>query len=533
MRVATPVNQRSPALLRLALILCGMLALYIVLTGQFWLPALIERSRVTIGTLTNRSLSGASQFVLAGLTLHGLYIVGALVLWQAPERRALQRLVWLGAVLMTLVLLWSYPVTSTDLFDYIFRARMTVNYDANPYLALPNQFKSDPLYRYIGWPNAPSAYGPLWEMVSWLLAWLGGSALLPTVLLYKALAAAAFLLCGAIIQAMPHEPQLKLLGSYIWLWNPLAVWEFAAIGHNDGFLILALLLAVYAAQHQHFGLAVLALVGGALFKFLPVIFIPLVMLAWLRRVEDGAWLQRGWIVALAGLLCLIPTALLYAAYWDLPADFTRLGLADKLAAVWQGRTTTLRNVAVREGFLNASPLAVLSYQLQSNASLAQINSIGRVLGLPAAASGDVRAAVSTFGSILLALGILWQCWQVWYHRRTLRAAFFGLMLWYVVGSSQWFQPWYVLWVLGLFALQPARTSFGWLAAWALMAQASYLLQYIVLPNLKLSGQTLQAQVYYLLLIYPLPLLVWLLVRYWPWQPGGRSQLGRNQLAPER
>lgn len=528
-----PGSQRSPAMLRLVLILGGMLALYIVLTGQFWLPALVERSRVTIGTLTNRSFSGASQFVLAGITLHALYVVGALLLWHASEQRALQRLVWLGAILTTLVLLWAYPVTSTDLFDYIFRARMTVNHDANPYLVLPNEFKTDPLYRYIGWPNAPSAYGPLWEAVSRLLAWLGGSALLPTVLLYKALAAAAFLLCGATIQAIARGPQTKLLGSYIWLWNPLAVWEFAAIGHNDGFLILALLLALYAAQHQRFGLAVLALVGGALFKFLPVIFIPLVVLAWLRAVEDGAWLRRGQIVVQTGLLCLLPTALLYTAYWDLPTNFAQLGIADQLTAIWQGRTTTLRNVAVREGFLNASPLAVLSYQLQSSASLAQINAIGRALGWPAAGSGDVRAAVSTFGSLLLASGILWQSWQVWYRRRPLQAAFFGLMLWYVVGSSQWFQPWYVLWVLGLFALQPTRASFGWLTAWALMAQASYLLQYIVLPNLKLSGQTLQAQIYYLLLIYPLPLLVWLLVRYWPLHRSGRSRPSSNQLASER
>lgn len=528
-----PGSQRSSTIVRMVLILCGMLALYSVLTGQFWLPSLVERARVTIGTLTNRSFSGASQFAVAGITLHALYIVGALLLWQTTEPRVLQRLVWLGAVLTTLVLLWAYPVTSTDLFDYIFRARMTVNYDANPYLVLPNQFKNDPLYRYIGWPNAPSAYGPLWEAVSWLLARVAGSALLPTVLLYKALAAVAFLLCGATIQAIARGPQMKLLGSYIWLWNPLAIWEFAAIGHNDGFLILALLLALYAAQHQRFGLAVLALVGGALFKFLPVIFIPLVILAWMRGEENGAWLRRGQIVVLAGLLCLIPTALLYTAYWDLPADFARLGVADKLTAIWQGRMTTLRNVAVREGFLNASPLAVLSYQLQSNVSLTQINTIARALGLPSANSGDIRAGVSTLGSLLLALGILWQSWQVWYHRRPLQAAFFGLMLWYVVGSSQWFQPWYVLWVLGLFALQPTRASFAWLTAWALMAQASYLLQYIVLPNLKLSGQTLQAQIYYLLLIYPLPLLIWLLVRYWPSHHSDRSRPHSKQLAPER
>lgn len=535
MSAAVTDDRRASPLLPLALILGGMLALYVVLTGQFWLPTLIGRSRVTIGTLTNRSWSGALQIVMTGVTLHTLYICGALMLWNAPAQRSLQRLVWLGALTIAAMLLWAYPVTSTDLFDYIFRAQMAVNYDANPYLVLPSQFKSDPVYRYIGWPNAPSAYGPLWESVSWLLAWLGGASLLRTVLLYKALAVAAFLLCGATIQAIVREPQLKLVGTYIWLWSPLGLWEFAAVGHNDGFLVLALLLALYAAQHERFGLSVLALVGGALFKFLPVIFIPLVVLAWLRRVEGGAglWLRRGRIVMLTLLICLGPALALYALYWDVPRNFDRLAFTDKLVAIWEGRTTTLRNVAVREGFLNASPLAVISYQLQSTGSLAQINTVARMLGLPAANANDVRAALSTFGSALLGLGILWQSWQVWYRGRSLQVAFFGLMLWYVVGSSQWFQPWYVLWVLALFSLRPTQANFGWLSAWALMAQASYLLQYILLPNLKLSGQTLLAQTYYVLLIYPLPLLIWLLVRYWSWQRKNRAQPQPTQLAPER
>jgi hypothetical protein len=88
------------------------------------------------------------------------------------------------------------------------------------------------------------------------------------------------------------------------------------------------------------------------------------------------------------------------------------------------------------------------------------------------------------------------------------------LLWYVLASSQWFQPWYIVWIFAIFVLRPAYGTWRWLTAWAMMAQASYLLQYIVLPALKLSGQTLAAQVLYVLVIYTLPLALWLWTTYW-------------------
>jgi hypothetical protein len=515
-------------LLRLALIGLGMIALYAALTMLFSLTELLPRARVTIGTITNRSLIGLLMLSLSGITLYGLYLAGALLLWRhAPPRRAML-LVWSGAILMSGLLLWCYPVTSTDLFDYLFRSRMSVVYNANPYLALPNQFKNDPFFRYLGWPNAPSAYGPLWEALSWLLVRLGGDSLLGNILLYKLLAIGAHLLSGAVIYAILREPRWRLLGCYLWLWSPLALWEFAAVGHNDGLLVLSLLLALWAVKQDRHWAAVLALTGGALFKFLPAIFLPLVVLDWMRR--QPAWGRRVAVFAWSLLLFGVPVVLLYAPYWDLPATFAQLDPGDKLGAIWRGRERTLRNIAVREGFLNASPLAVLSYLLREPLSLNLINAVLSTLSLPRADANDVRAVISSLGTALLGLGLLWQCWQVWFHRRTMHIAFTGLLLWYLIGGSQWFQPWYVLWLLALIALRPQRHKIGWLLAWMMTAQASYLLQYLLLPNLRISGQSLQAQVYYLLLIYPLPLIVWLLSRRSPRRPGQRLHRSHEPFA---
>lgn len=513
-------------MLQLAIVIGASVLLYAALTWIFRLPPLIGRSRLTIGTLTNRSATGAITIGLAGSTLYALYIAGALALWQQRVTRGMQQWVWGGAIVASLVLLWAYPATSTDIFDYIFRSRMAVVYDANPYLALPNAFKSDPFFRYVGWPNAPSAYGPLWEHLSVVLAWLGGDSLFRNVLLYKSVAILAFLLCGALIHATVHDPRYRLLGVYLWLWSPLALWEFAGVGHNDSLMVLSLLLALFFVQRDRYALALLALVGGALFKFLPAIFAPLVVLAWMR--QEATWSRRIGVALLALVLAAAPTIMLYAPYWDLPSNFVQLALDDQFRAIWQGRTTTLRNVTVREGFLNASPLAVISYVLQQPRNVEQINKLLAILGFASVDKTGVRAAVSSLGTGILAVGLIWQCRQVWFRSRSLQQAFWGLMLWYVLVSSQWFQPWYVLWLLAIFALRAQPVAFGWITAWALMAQASYLLQYTVLPNMKLSGQTLQAQVYYLLLIYLLPLVVWLVAE----AQRQHNRRSHRTLAPE-
>jgi len=489
-------------------LLGGSVVIYAGLAWTFRLPLLAEHARVSIGTLTGRSTTGALSIALVGIALYALYIAGAVLLWRSKPTPRLRALVWAGAALSSGLLIWCYPVTSTDVWDYLFRGRLAAVYGANPYLDLPRQFKSDPFYPFIGWPNAPSAYGPLWETASTMLAQLGGDNATPSVLLYKATAAGAFLLCGVAIEVAAVRREQRLLGVYLWLWCPLALWEFAAAGHNDALLVLSLLAALLAVQRGRYASAVATLTLGALFKFLPIVFVPLVVTEWLRRKPSAS--ARGGIVLAAAAIVAVPTVLLYAPYWGLPPGWTSLPAGQQLAELVGGAERTLRNIRVREGFLNAAPLAVVSYTLQQPPAVAAANSLLQPLGYPALDARGVRSIVSTAGTVLLALGLAWQCRQVWLGRCSVRDALWGLMLWYLLVCSQWFQPWYALWLLGIFALKPELVTFAWLAAWALAAQASYLLQYIVLPNLRLSGQTLRAQLYYLLLIYVLPLAVFVL-----------------------
>jgi hypothetical protein len=491
---------------RLVAILLPSAALYALLAAWFWLPALLPRGRVTIGTMTNREAAGALLLLAIGGALYGLYLAGAALLWRGSADRSIRLMVWGGAIVITLLLIGIYPVTSSDIFDYIFRGRMALRYDANPYLVVPNRFRADPYFRYVGWPNAPSAYGPLWERLSVALQTLGSESLLRNVVLIKALAAATHLAIGLVIGGLVRDPQRRIMSQYLWLWCPLALWELPAIGHNDGLLILSLLLALWVIRRQRHWLTVLALTAGALLKFLPAILLPLVALDWMRH--QTTWPARLRVAALAGCLSLVPAVALYAPYWDVPPAFADLRLTEQIDAVRAGATTTLRNLAVRASFLHATPMALASYVAQTPAAMSQWQ---RLMALPSLTAEDVRTVMSRFSTLLLAMGIVWQCWQVWFRRRDLRIAFAELCLWYLV-TGLWFQPWYLLWLLALLILDPHARTLVPLWAWMITAQASYLLQFIMLPRLGISGQSLAAQSIYLIWIYALPIVAWIVLR---------------------
>ena len=64
---------------------------------------------------------------------------------------------------------------STDVFSYIAYARMGVEHGLNPYLHGPAAISHDPVFRYVGhdWRQTPTAYGPLYTLLSYPFAPLG------------------------------------------------------------------------------------------------------------------------------------------------------------------------------------------------------------------------------------------------------------------------------------------------------------------------------------------------------------------------
>ena len=237
----------------------------------------------------------------------------------------------------------------------------------------------------------------------------------------------------AIWAALEHvAPAQRWLGVYLWLWNPLVLWEAVGNGHNDVWMALGIVLAVWAMtlggdtetrRHEVDGswspglAAFLGLTAGGLIKFVAFFFGPVVLAAALRRLPS--WRARVGLVVVGGAAFLSVLFFSYLPFW----------------AGW----ATLRNIGDRRALFTATWLAAVEAQLR--------------LAMPEARAGAIVAWV---GLALLLLGVAWASWRAWCTPGTLTTHLLWLVLWFLFIANPWFQPWYVIWPLVLVALQPGR-----------------------------------------------------------------------------
>jgi alpha-1,6-mannosyltransferase len=180
---------------------------------------------------------GVAPLIVVVCVMFGSYVLTARSADQLSARAVLMTI----AAVHALVLL-APPLLSTDVFSYQAYARMGALYGANPYLHGPHAIALDPVYPFIGakWVTMPTAYGPLFTLLSYVLAPLS---IASSVLAYKAIAAlsslalVAFVWNSARLRGLDPVRAAALVGL-----NPLIVLYGVGGGHND-LLMLALLAA--------------------------------------------------------------------------------------------------------------------------------------------------------------------------------------------------------------------------------------------------------------------------------------------------
>ncbi|MCL4302214.1 MAG: DUF2029 domain-containing protein [Anaerolineae bacterium] len=347
----------------------------------------------------------------------GLYWLGWRVAQQARGRAA-----WLtvlgGALAFSVVLLFLYPFDAADIFDYIMYARISGIYGGNPFREVAQQFGQDPFYPYAAWPGTPSDYGPIWEALAGGVARLAGDSIITNVVAFKLLCglflATAIGLVAIILRRV--APERALAGVTLLAWNPVLLYETMGNGHNDIAMAVWLLAATWAILSRRYTLAVLALLLGALIKFIPLLLLPLIGVVALRDLADWrARLRFLTVTTLAGVTLMV---IIYSPYWY---GLESLGI---------GRRAQI--------FTASLPAAIRAW-LQLNWGITGID-------------WQVNAVVAS----LTLLFVLWQSWRVWREPSWLRfcQATLNILLFYLLLACTWFQQWYLVWPLCVAALLP-------------------------------------------------------------------------------
>jgi hypothetical protein len=306
----------DPAIAKLIGAALGSLAIYLL---AFTLPAnlleLYQRDSLIGNLLQRAGLYGFLRLSIAFISVGLLYFVGLRAANHTSSKGAWMIVIG-GTLAFSIMFLFMAPVDARDIYDNIFHGRILGVYGANPFRDLISEFPHDPFFQYPWWKNSPSAYGPLWETLAGITAWLAGDGIITNILAFKILPGIFHLTSIAVVVSFLRrvQPRHALSGALLLGWNPVVLYETWGNGHNDIAMIFWILLAALLISQKHYSLGTLSLVAGALIKFIPVLLIPAALLIGYSSLENLK--SRFWFFVKTVLASAFLILIAYAAFWN-------------------------------------------------------------------------------------------------------------------------------------------------------------------------------------------------------------------------
>jgi alpha-1,6-mannosyltransferase len=324
------------------------------------------------------------------------------------------RVVWGAIALLVVGFALAPPLLSHDIYSYVDYARLGAVHGLDPYVHPPRAAAGDPAFAHVTWPDTTSAYGPLFTLATYPLAWLP----VPTaVWALKAVAAVSVVGIAAICARLaPLRGVERLRVAAFVALNPLVLVQVVGGGHNDALAMLLVTIGVAAVLSAHELCGGAASMAALAVKASAGLVAPFALLGTRRDAPSPRPLAAGRARFLLGLALALVATIAVAC---LAFGWNWLG-AVGLAGENQSRTSHL-SVPV---------------------------TLARLTGLGEAAT---RAAALALYMGLVVYLLAW----TWRGNDWLRAAAwasFGLLL-----ATSWLLPWYVIWALPLVALSRDRT----------------------------------------------------------------------------
>ncbi|HET8815431.1 MAG TPA: polyprenol phosphomannose-dependent alpha 1,6 mannosyltransferase MptB [Solirubrobacterales bacterium] len=331
-----------------------------------------------------------------------------------------KRVVW-GAIFVLVAAFAVAPVLlSHDVYSYVDYARLGVRHGLDPYVHPPLAAPSDPAFADVTWTEATSAYGPLFTLLTYPLAWLPVPA---AVAALKAVAALSVLGIAAIVSRLAAWRGVDPLraAAFVAL-NPLVLVHVVGGAHNDGLTMLLAMLAVAALLSARELSAGAALAASVATKLSAAFLVPFALVGAARHAEPAVSPHIGgklparapdrFVVGGIGAALAVAAAAYFAFGWDWLHGF---GLAGE----------------------NQSRTSYMSIPI----------TFARLTGLDPDA---VRLAAAVLFSAFVTLLLAW----TWRGGDWVRAAAWTALA--LLLATSWLLPWYLIWPLPLAAISRDR-----------------------------------------------------------------------------
>ena len=203
---------------------------------------------------------------------------------------------WLGvAVVLRLILLFSMPALSDDVYRFIWDGRLLVH-GYNPFDQLPGYYlEKDPgipginedLFLKLNSPEYFTVYPPVAQATFALSVWFFPKSILGSVFLMKLFLFACELGVIGLISRLLSHFQLSRQRVLLYALNPLIIIEGTGNLHYEGAMIFFLLLSYWGLVKKRWNLSAAALALSIGSKLLPLMFLPFLIrrLGWRRSLH--------------------------------------------------------------------------------------------------------------------------------------------------------------------------------------------------------------------------------------------------------
>ena len=248
--------------------------------------------------------------LLLFLLLGAIYAGGYLLLSRQERLSSGARIAIVAMIALPAIAnLFVYPVGALDAFNYMIELKLAYGYGENPYLVTFAGYRDDPFALPAFLVDVPLFYGPVWLIAYGLpVALVGFETIIGLLGALKLFNVGLLALTGLLIYRSHEDDRAGWLGVYLFLANPLVLFEGIGNAHNDVLMTLFLVAALVAFRRKSvFAGPMFAL--SALVKLFTIVLAPLLLAVMLR--DRWGWRR----LALAGSLALLVVVVSVLPFW--------------------------------------------------------------------------------------------------------------------------------------------------------------------------------------------------------------------------
>ena len=226
-----------------------------------------------------------------------------------------KKTIFIFIVVIAILFMVIIPYTSSDVYSYIANGWSAAHYKENPYYVstgeiVENTRQNEPMFNKVAncWRYETVVYGPLWTLICTGLSFLSFGNIDMALFVYK--------LANLIVHLINCVLLYKITKKNFWVLlyglNPFILFEALSNTHNDIFIILFILLAMYfAIKKKKLFLAVAFIAMATAIKYMAILILPFLVIYCIREKDLKTRIRY---CVIYGIEYIVVIALFYLIY---------------------------------------------------------------------------------------------------------------------------------------------------------------------------------------------------------------------------